>query len=322
MTDKKRLPVWPVWLLAAPAAISIWSGWVGLGGMTGFGTVQLLPGIFDNIKINTAITLPIGMEAYAAYAFRVWLADQSAYFVPQRARVFARWSSFAALILGVIGQVIFHVLSASGAHSADAVVTALVSCLPVCVLAFGASLAHLLRDSEEPQPAVADEPVPALHAEAVRPDWQGVGHRSPAAPLASPQPAEVPASPLFPVLNAATGPGEQTRLSLADAVAQVSRRVEQEIAHPADSQSSERINDSSLGTTNRSHDDLVDEPSVDSTETVSPRAYILSEWSHGRRVESTDLYARFPQAKKPSLRAVLSTVRKDKPDQEPVGATD
>jgi len=36
---------WPLFLIAAPAAVAIWSGWVGLGGMCGFGLVQPLPGI-------------------------------------------------------------------------------------------------------------------------------------------------------------------------------------------------------------------------------------------------------------------------------------
>jgi len=65
---------WPIALLAAPAFVAIWSGWVGLGGLTGFGLVHPLPGIADGLTLNSAITLPIGVETYAAYALRVWLA--------------------------------------------------------------------------------------------------------------------------------------------------------------------------------------------------------------------------------------------------------
>jgi hypothetical protein len=72
-----RLRVWPVWLLMAPAAVAIWGGWVGLGELAGFGPVRLLPGIADQIVINTAITLPIGMEVYAAYALYVWLSGKA-----------------------------------------------------------------------------------------------------------------------------------------------------------------------------------------------------------------------------------------------------
>ena len=59
---------WPLLLIAAPAAVAIWSGWVGLGGMCGFGLVYPLPGIVPWLHVNTAITLPVGVEAYGAYA--------------------------------------------------------------------------------------------------------------------------------------------------------------------------------------------------------------------------------------------------------------
>jgi hypothetical protein len=38
--------------------------------MTGFGLVRSLPGIWPSLHLDTAITLPIGVEAYAAYALR------------------------------------------------------------------------------------------------------------------------------------------------------------------------------------------------------------------------------------------------------------
>ena len=33
-------------ILAAPAAVAVWSGWVGIGQMTGFGEMHPLPGIW------------------------------------------------------------------------------------------------------------------------------------------------------------------------------------------------------------------------------------------------------------------------------------
>ena len=36
--------------------------------MTGFGEVHPLPGIWDSLHLDSAITLPIGVEAYGAYA--------------------------------------------------------------------------------------------------------------------------------------------------------------------------------------------------------------------------------------------------------------
>ena len=66
---------WPLLVLAAPAAAEVvWSGWAGIAQKTGFGLVSLLPGIWPSLHLDTAITLPVGVEAYAAYALRAWLA--------------------------------------------------------------------------------------------------------------------------------------------------------------------------------------------------------------------------------------------------------
>jgi hypothetical protein len=133
---------WPLFLLAAPAGVAIWSGWVGLGELAGFGVVHPLPGIWDDFELNTAITLPIGVEAYAAYALRAWLAGGHA---PSRARTFAKRSAIGALILGALGQVAYHLLAAAEVPTAPWWITTLVACLPVAVLGMGAALAHLLR---------------------------------------------------------------------------------------------------------------------------------------------------------------------------------
>jgi hypothetical protein len=132
---------WPVLLLALPAFVAVWSGWVGLGELTGFGEIRPLPGIADGLVINTAITLPIGVETYAAYALRVWLSGQ----VPARARRFAKWSALGSLVLGALGQVAYHLLDAAGRTTAPWQITTVVACLPVAVLGMGAALAHLLH---------------------------------------------------------------------------------------------------------------------------------------------------------------------------------
>jgi hypothetical protein len=64
---------WPLVLIAAPAAAAMWSGWVGLGSLCGFGIVHPLPGIVGGFELNTAITLPVGVEAYGALALGAWL---------------------------------------------------------------------------------------------------------------------------------------------------------------------------------------------------------------------------------------------------------
>ncbi|MFY1597126.1 ABC transporter permease [Micromonospora sp. WMMD737] len=133
--------VWPVVLLALPAFVAIWSGWVGLGGLTGFGVVHPLPGIADGFSLNTAITLPIGVETYGAYALYVWLSGR----VPDAARRFAKWSALGSLAVGALGQVAYHLLVAAGVTSAPLWITTAVACLPVAVLGMGAALAHLVR---------------------------------------------------------------------------------------------------------------------------------------------------------------------------------
>jgi hypothetical protein len=132
---------WPVVLLAAPAFVAIWSGWVGLGALTGFGLVHPLPGIADGFTLNSAITLPVGVEAYAAYALRVWLATGVG--ADSRARRFAKWSAVGALVLGAAGQIAYHLMVADHVTTAPWWITTAVSCLPVVVLGFGAALAHL-----------------------------------------------------------------------------------------------------------------------------------------------------------------------------------
>lgn len=164
----KPLVVWPVMLMALSAFVSIWSGWVGLGEMTGFGVVKVLPGISE-FELNTAITLPIGVEAYASYALYVWLSGRTR---TESTLRFAKWSAIASLALGAAGQIAYHLLMQSQANELNAAraaaaelatatgqkvaevhaiapwwITTFVACLPVIVVGMGAALAHMvLRD--------------------------------------------------------------------------------------------------------------------------------------------------------------------------------
>ena len=134
---------WPLLLLAFPAAAEVWSGWVGIAQETGFGRVSLLPGIWSSLHLDTTITLPIGVEAYAAYALRAWLASEP--WISPRTRRFAKWSAICSFLLGMAGQVAYHLLVQAGESRAPWGITTVVSCLPVLVLAMGTALAHLLR---------------------------------------------------------------------------------------------------------------------------------------------------------------------------------
>src|SRR6185437_8201835 len=99
------------------------------------------PGIGDGFFVNTAITLPIGIESYGAYALSVWLGGRAS----ERTRLFARRSAIGALVLGCFGQVAYHLLAAAHWTEAPWPVVIGVACLPVVTLFFAATLMHLKR---------------------------------------------------------------------------------------------------------------------------------------------------------------------------------
>jgi hypothetical protein len=117
--------------------------WVGIAQKTGFGLVSPLPGIWPALHLDTAITLPIGVDAYAAYALLAWLARDHA--ISGRTRRFAKWSAICSFALGMAGQVAYHLMAQAGMTRAPWEITTVVSCLPVLVLAVGTALAHMLR---------------------------------------------------------------------------------------------------------------------------------------------------------------------------------
>jgi len=131
----RSLRSWPLLVLAAPAAAEVWSGWVGIAQKTGFGLVSPLPGIWPALHLDTTVTLPVGVEAYAAYALRAWLSGQP--WIGDRTRRFAKWSAICSFALGMAGQVAYQLLAQAGAARAPWPVTMIVSCLPVLVLAMG-----------------------------------------------------------------------------------------------------------------------------------------------------------------------------------------
>src|SRR6266851_5086595 len=162
---------WPLLVLAAPAAAEVWSGWVGIAARTGFGLISPLPGIWPSLHIDTTITLPVGVEAYAAYALRAWLAPAGA--VSARTRRFARQSASFSFALGGAGQVAYHLLEQAGITRAPWAVTTIVSCLPVLVLAMGTTLAHMLHGdamATAPGPGAPGDQHPDRSADQVRAD--------------------------------------------------------------------------------------------------------------------------------------------------------
>ena len=126
--SSRAIPSWPLLVLAAPAAAEVWSGWVGIAQKTGFGLVSPLPGIWPSLHLDTAITLPVGVEAYAAYALRAWLAQDQT--IGDRTRRFARWSAICSFALGMAGQVAYHLMAQAGMARAPWAITTIVACLP------------------------------------------------------------------------------------------------------------------------------------------------------------------------------------------------
>ena len=140
---QRRVRRWPLVVIASPAMVAIWSGWVSLGEMCGFGLVEPFPGI-TRWRLDTAMSLPIGVEAYGAFAMSAWLSPAT----PENARRFAKWSALGSLALGMLGQVAYHLLSAAHQTRAPWPVVVVVACLPVITLGFGAALLHLLGGTE------------------------------------------------------------------------------------------------------------------------------------------------------------------------------
>lgn len=141
----RRPPSGPLVIIGLAAAISVWSGWVGLGQLAGFGMIQPLPGVWDDLRINTAVVLPVSVEAYAAYALRCWLTARA---ITPRARTFARRSAITSLVIGAAAQIAFHLMTAAGLNHAPWPVTVGVATIPVIVLGLATALANLIGDAQ------------------------------------------------------------------------------------------------------------------------------------------------------------------------------
>jgi hypothetical protein len=165
MPEARRYPRWPIAFIALPSAALCWSGWIGLAAMCGFGVVHPLQGVWDALRINTAILLPIGVEAYAAYALGAWLTHRQ---VPKRARTFAVRSAIGALALGWVGQASYHILAAHHTTTAPWYVILPVTLALVCTIGFGVTLGHMLHPPAA-APRTAPTPRPGPRPKA-RPD--------------------------------------------------------------------------------------------------------------------------------------------------------
>jgi hypothetical protein len=163
----------PLWIMGTGCFVAIWGGWVDLGTLTGFGPVELFPGIWPAFKPNTAIVLPLTMEVYGSYALSWWVTPG----ITKAAKNFAMASAIGALVLGMLAQAGAHLLEAQvKAHPGWQVpwsITMVVAWVPVVVFGLGAFLRVMTRDvtdvpaaapevvhEPEPLPEVVHEPEP------------------------------------------------------------------------------------------------------------------------------------------------------------------
>src|SRR5690606_36688325 len=127
---KPRELIIAVLAISMCAFTAVWSGWVGVGRMDGFGKVNLLTGFIADggwATIDLAITLPIGIEAYAASALYVAVAG----LVRGGSRWFAGTSAGLSLALGAFGQAAYLVLDAQCRTVAPEWIVVFVSVLSV-----------------------------------------------------------------------------------------------------------------------------------------------------------------------------------------------
>ena len=118
----------------------------------------------------------VGVEAYAAYALRAWLARDQA--ISGRTRRFAKWSAIFSFALGMAGQVAYHLMAQAGMARAPWPVTTVVACLPVLVLGMGTALAHMLRaDAEDMPDSRTGPPTTPRSLSESEEDWAAPGHR-------------------------------------------------------------------------------------------------------------------------------------------------
>jgi hypothetical protein len=145
-SPKRSHRPWPLLVMGLAAAVAVWSGWVGLGQMAGFGVIQPLPGVWDDLRLNPAVVLPISVEAYAAYAVRIWLGTEAR---SLRTIRFAKTSTIASLAIGAAAQVAYHLMSAAGYTRAPWPVVTLVATVPVTVLGLASALAKLVTNDAQ-----------------------------------------------------------------------------------------------------------------------------------------------------------------------------
>lgn len=261
---RKKRRNWSLVPIALAAFVGIWSGWVSLGEMCGFGEVKPLPGISE-WSINTAMTLPLGVEAYAAVALNAWLSTDRA--TSKRTRRFAKWSAMFAMVLGMLGQIAYHLLKASGETTAPTPIIVFVSCLPVVVLGLAAALKHMLAEGVEDTAKDAKDTIHEVSVE----DTSSMTHSvSPARTEVSSKAASAPAPERLPV--AAESVFEDTSAASVEDTPQVSSEASPEVSFAPDPSVFEDTHGASFEDTSERLPEPTEDTRKDTPKRPAPRA--------------------------------------------------
>lgn len=152
--DRDRSATSMDWTVGLATVAMSWTAWTGLAEMCGH-TQTLDLGLFTfHLSWLTALMV----DMYALRAFRSWLRSGS--WVSTETRRFAKWSTIAAIVVGVLGNIAYYVMEASGTKTAPLWVTIPVSSLaPLALGALGHLRALERRDRQVRDSRTVETPV-------------------------------------------------------------------------------------------------------------------------------------------------------------------
>lgn len=126
--DRDRVASLMTWTVGLGAAILSWAAWTGLAQKCGW-TESLDLG-FVTLRISWLAAIIV--DVYALRAFRVW--QRAAPWVSDSSREYAKWSTYISVLIGILGNVAYHVIVSEGIKTAPMWVVIPVSSLPPIML--------------------------------------------------------------------------------------------------------------------------------------------------------------------------------------------
>lgn len=130
--DRDRVASLMTWTVGLGAAILSWAAWTGLARKCGWDETLHVGSRDGGITLRLAWLTAVIVDVYAMRAFRVW--QRSAPWVREGTREYAKWSTYAAVFIGVLGNVAYHVMVATKTGTAPLWVVIPVSSLPPIML--------------------------------------------------------------------------------------------------------------------------------------------------------------------------------------------